>query len=639
MVNKMDTLDEEKRLKILKYGKYGILLIIIVIAFLIIRSCGRSYGDIISEIKELTGKYIAMRSININQEIYIELSELGEVEGTELCSKASGVIVNNQNGSLRYQVYLQCPNYVSDVVDNDNDYIELNGAEVIILNSGEVYKELGYVNKKGAIIEEEANIKPAVGIYTVYYKAYVDDVLKETATRKVIVSKSDKTANISGITDINYPTIVLNGDSKITILKNNQYKEPGYKAIDYTDGKISRKVITDDNIDSSKEGTYFKKYSVTNSKGNKTEVVREVNVVTAKANLNISLTTNNNLLNNQVQINLNITGEGYSYSILPDGSRNNYKNINYDAKSNKTYQFKIYDIYNNEYVKEIEIDTIDSIPPSGSCIATIYAKSVSIVVNANDNKGISGYNYYLDNDSSSYINESTYNFQRNTTKNNIPKVKVEIKDIASNVTTISCTNALELTPTVYKDINGYDCLEPYICYKQKDYSDPYRATSNGVGTIYRSGCLPTSLTIISTKFGKKSIDGNFYTPPTLIKEVIYPDGKIVGYSNYTRTQEVAKALGLKVSEPYRFNNANLEIFKSHLKNGNPALILITNGCYSTGAHYMAVLGMNETGQVFLSDPYMRENKSMTGKCKVNTWVDISEMLSKGSVENFVLFNE
>lgn len=157
-----------------------------------------------------------------------------------------------------------------------------------------------------------------------------------------------------------------------------------------------------------------------------------------------------------------------------------------------------------------------------------------------------------------------------------------------------------------------------------------------MGTIYRSGCLPTSLTIIASKFNKRSKNGEIYTPQTLIKEIIYPDGKIKGYSNYSRTTEVANALNLKISEFYKYNS-NKQLLIDHLKTGNPALILAGSGCYTSGGHYMALLGINDEGKVFLSDPYMRGNKSMTGKCAVNTWVDIKDL--DGNVNNFVLFSE
>lgn len=632
----IDLTDKLEKTK--KYGKYLILVIFILIIFLIIKACHYDYNDVEDQIIELAKDYIKTENITINNETYIELTKLDEVEGTELCSKASGVIVNNSQGKLNYSVYLSCPDYQSDIINNKQKYIELYDSEVVLLNKGEAYKEAGYYNKKGVIIEEVTNVKSEPGIYTVYYKAYENDELKETAVRKVIVSTNDKYSNISGLSNKEEPSLNLLGDSQMIISKGERYVEPGYFAIDYEDGKISRKVEVTGNVNTNVTGSYLLTYRVTNSKGNSAIATRKVTIVNKKSNLDISLTSENEI-NNTSNINISINGSGYNYTILPNGNKELKNNFVYEATENKTYTFKIYDIYNNEIVRDYNVTNLDKTSPTGSCNAVVSTKSVNITVNASDNKGISSYTYFVNSNKINTLESNNYNNQGNYSKENVPNVKVEVKDVAGNKSTITCNNILELSPNTYKDINGYDCLEPFICYKQKDYSDPYQATINGVGTIYRSGCLPTSLTIISTKFNRKSKSGDFYTPPTLIKEIIYPDGKIKGYSNYKRVTEVAAALNLKISQEYKFNSANLEILLNHLKTGNPALLLVSSGCYTTGGHYMAILGINEEGKVFLSDPYMRGTTSMTGKCSVNTWVDINDIKNKGGAREFVLFSE
>ena len=125
----MNSIDnEDKKQLILKYGKYLILIVVLVIAILFIRSCGQDYNDIENKMIELTKNYISKNSMTINNETYITITELGEIEGTELCSKASGVIVSNNNGSLKYQPYLKCGDYKTDVIKNKSKYIVLNGS-------------------------------------------------------------------------------------------------------------------------------------------------------------------------------------------------------------------------------------------------------------------------------------------------------------------------------------------------------------------------------------------------------------------------------------------------------------------------------------------------------------------------------
>ena len=637
MGESMETYDDsEKIAKIIKYGKWVVLIIIILVVFLIIKSCSFSYSKVEKALVNEAKKYINDNRISISGETFIEATNFDIVEGTELCTKSTGVIVKNENGKLKYQAYLDCPDYKSNIIRNPEKYIKLIGDNVIVLNKGELYEEPGYENLKGADIEEIKG-DTATNIYDITYKAYIEDELKEIATRKIIVSSNDKMQTITNLSNTEEPVIILKGDKSITITLNSPYIEPGYVAYDYKDGKISREVTIEGKVDVKKVGNYNLVYSITNSKEKTAVAVREINVVKEKANLEIELSYNKNI-SNKIIINGEIRGEGFSHVVLPNGAIINNNIFTYDATSNKSYVFQIFDKYGNKTVKEIEISEIDSQPPVGSCVADYRTKSVTVTVNVKDNKGIKDYEYLVGStkektNSSEFVKAGEFN------KDNATKVQVNVQDIAGNIAKLTCDTVLNLVPSMYRDSLGYDCLEPYTCYKQRDYSDPYQATINGVGTIYRSGCLPTSLTIISTKFNKRSKSGELYTPPTLIKEIIYPDGVIKGYSNYERAVEVANALNLKISEKYSINK-DTGILLENLKNGNPALMLVTKGCLAAGAHFMAILGINDKNQVFVSDPNSKKDKSVVGTCPVNTWVDI-ETLKKGiaSVEYFAVFSE
>lgn len=633
----MDTYDNtDKIAKAFKYGKYVLILIVILIIFLVVKGCTFSYSKVEKTLIDETKKYVSENNISVIDEIYIEASQLEIVEGTELCTKASGVIVKKENGSLKYQAYLDCPDYKSNIIKNPEKYIKLNGGNVVVLNKGELYEELGYDNLKGADIEEIKSNGNS-NIYDITYKAYIEDNLKETALRKVIVVSNNKKETLTNLNNTEEPIILLKGDQEMTISLNSTYYEPSYVAYDYEDGKISRNVTINGKVESNKVGTYNLIYSVTNSKGNTAIATRVINVVRKMADLDINLSYNKDI-SNKIIITGKIIGSGFSYVKLPNGTIVNDNTFEYAVDRNGKYTFQIYDSYNNKFVKEVNVKEVDNSLPVGNCTADYRTKSVTVSVNATDDKGIKDYEYIIGStkeksSSNQFVKAGEFN------KNNVSKVNVNVQDIAGNVATLTCTSILNLVPNMYRDSLGYDCLEPYTCYKQKDYSDPYQATINGVGTIYRSGCLPTSLTIISTKFNKRSKNGELYTPPTLIKEIIYPDGRIRGYSNYARVKEVAAALNLKISEQYSFKS-NVDILVEHLKTGNPALILVTKGCLAAGAHFMAILGINDQNQVFLSDPNSRTNKSVVGTCPVNTWVDLEVIKrSSASVENFVLFSE
>jgi len=90
------------------------------------------------------------------------------------------------------------------------------------------------------------------------------------------------------IKDTTKPELVLNKSEEITIVLNNDFKDPGYTANDNYDGDISNKVEVKGKVDTSKEGEYELVYTVTDSSGNKAKVTRKV-IVSAKSPLTMSI--------------------------------------------------------------------------------------------------------------------------------------------------------------------------------------------------------------------------------------------------------------------------------------------------------------------------------------------------------------
>ena len=416
-----------------KYIKYILIMILLIIVLLIMKSCKTSYNGLEKKVEEATLSYINKNSINVVGEKYIELSELGEIEGTELCKKSSGAIVKNDNGNLKVTVYLKCDNYESKIIKNSSKYIELNGAEVIILNKGEVFNDPLYVLKKEAEVKINGGVGTEPGVYTITYFVYVKSELKDSLKRIVIVSKNDKDSTISGIMNPNMPVITLLGDKEMIINKGEKYVEPGYRAVDYKDGKISRDVKVEGKVNNKVVGTYQLVYSVTNSKGVTAKEIRTVKVVEKKGDIDIKLTTESSELAKSVTINVRVDGKDYESMKLPDGTVWYLRDATYKATANTIYKFRIYDRYKNEYIKEIEINTIDNIPPSGTCNAVVTSSKTSIEVTASDNKGIAGYSYTIDGSKLNYISSNKYEANKKA-----EKVSVDIKDITDNVTTIEC---------------------------------------------------------------------------------------------------------------------------------------------------------------------------------------------------------
>ena len=431
----MDSMDlQDKFDRIKKYLKYLILIIPMLLLILLIKSCGgTNYKDVEKQMEESALNYIKRNNIVVNTETYIEISKLDEIEGTELCSKASGVIVKNNNGSLKATAYLDCDGYQSDIIKNKQKYIILNGEEVMTLNVGEAFNDPLYYLKKDAEVKVIGVVGTSPGVYTITYQAYVKNKLKETVTRKVIISEADKTTNVSGIDDKTKPSITLLGDKTMVLAVGSRYQEPGYLAVDYEDGKISRKVEVKGKVNTTSPGTYIITYSITNSRGVTALAIRTVKVVAQKSNLDILLTLDNESLSQKVNINLTISGDGYNYALLPNGARTLLRNTTYEVSKNGTYQVKVYDVYNNEYIKEIVVSNIDDIPPSGSCKAVVTSSKTTVEVNATDNKGVAGYSYIINGSATEFKTSNTYEAAIKA-----ETVKVNVKDISGNANTLTC---------------------------------------------------------------------------------------------------------------------------------------------------------------------------------------------------------
>lgn len=84
------------------------------------------------------------------------------------------------------------------------------------------------------------------------------------------------------------PEITLKGGKEIIIMINDSFVDPGFVALDNSDGDITSLVNVTGNVDTSKEGEYIIKYKVKDQSNNETEVERKVIVIkNSPLNLNI----------------------------------------------------------------------------------------------------------------------------------------------------------------------------------------------------------------------------------------------------------------------------------------------------------------------------------------------------------------
>jgi hypothetical protein len=105
-----------------------------------------------------------------------------------------------------------------------------------------------------------------IGTYKVFFY-YEDDTKKYEVVKKIKVR------------DLEPPEIDLIGGKNITIIVGENFKDPGYKAIDNYDGDITNKVKISGDLDTEIIGEYTLTYVVSDNSNNKTSVNRKIKVI------------------------------------------------------------------------------------------------------------------------------------------------------------------------------------------------------------------------------------------------------------------------------------------------------------------------------------------------------------------------
>ena len=412
------------------------------------------------------------------------------------------------------------------------------------------------------------------GIYTLSYAAYVDNELKEIVYRKVIVSESDKESNISGLVNEVEPVITLLGDKNMTISLNSRYKEPGYKAVDYTDGKISRSVDVTGKVNTSQVGTYPITYKVTNSRGKTAIVQRFVKVIKETSNLNISLSQTSEELSATTELKLEIIGEEYSNTIIPDGTKCITKKCSYTAKSNGIYTFKIYDVHGNEYIKEIEVSNVDNIPPAGSCSALIRGNNTEVEVNASDNKGIASYTYILDGIEAAKSGDNTYKTSKKSSK-----VSVKVMDIVGNETDLTCAVTIKEETIVPVRTGGSTSVKDINEYLVVDTKNDVVSLANYVeGRVSQNTPpgYPDMCLSFAYYHAYKLYNGDPLSSMTAV------EGEKYHYASFFYGKK---------------NDSKQEILKivyEQIKQGRPCILHVNGNKAGTSRHYVTVVGYKKT---------------------------------------------
>ena len=432
--NMNSEIDSDKKIKIIKIALIVIIAIVVLIVVLLLLN-KNEYKTIEKEMKKAAQDYISSHKITVENQEFLTLSDLKISEGAELCSKASGVVVTNVSGKIEYKPYLKCLDYESDIITNSKKYIELIGPEVVLVNAGSMYFDEGYTQKKADVeIETVGEVLKEPGAYTINYVVKKNGKQKTVVKRIVIVSSVNTAITASGLNNKEQPIINLNGEKEIYLAQNTKYEEPGYTAYDYEDGKITRKVVVNGKVNSSIIGDYVINYSISNSKGINYSVKRTVHVVKEVAKLTVEVTTKEaGAATNESIINIRVIGEGFKKLILPDGTETLNNITSYAAKNNGTYTFKIVDIYDNIMIKSVDVENIDSKPPTGTCNVVVTANGSTFEVKANDESGIAYVNYNVNGNNTGFLQTTKY-----VTKEKVSTASVILKDVAGNTAAVTC---------------------------------------------------------------------------------------------------------------------------------------------------------------------------------------------------------
>ncbi len=413
------------------------LFLVIMLVFVLILMWPKDYYKAIEDkLVKNAKKYFENNKIEVENQEYLFASDLNIENGLELCSKASGVMITNVNGSIKYYPYLRCIGYESKIYNNDNSYIKLKGEDVTLVNYGTLYSDAGYEKIDDVDVEIVGEIPNEEGAYTINYVVSKNEKQKKIIKRVVIISKVDPELPNINLKD-DEPFIMLKGEKEVLIKLNQKYEEPGYIAYDKKDGIITSNVVVEPKeIKTDKVGTQTIKYTVTNKAKKSIVTTRVLKVTDKMSDLKIDISTlENGAATNESTIHLVAAGNDFKEVILPNGETIETTILDYKVNENGTYTFKVLDKYDNVFTKSIIINNIDKTAPKGTCSVEKSKDKYVIRIFAEDDRGIASVNYLIDGRETGFFASTVYR-----TKEAVENASAIIQDISGNRTKVSCSS-------------------------------------------------------------------------------------------------------------------------------------------------------------------------------------------------------
>jgi len=403
-----------------------IILFVVIGGFLtllitkIIKNKKYTNEEIENQLVEKAKEYITNNKIV--KETYLDNQKLN-ITLNKNCSELSGVLY--LNGA--YYPNLMCKEFKSDLsyFNNTNEIIKLKGDPFIVLAEGEIFTDPLYETDYS--VRKFGNALPTEGIYNIEYFALDNNISVGSAKRKVIVVTNQSEYEKS-------PKMTLKGDTSVTTDKGRDYRDNGVDAKDYNNNRIEANIYH--NVNTLKDGNYQVVYEAIDEEGRRAYLTRDVIVVNNGYDLTIDITKDpDTKTNKDVTIKLNIKGSSYKHTIMPDGTENTNKMINYKVSENGKYIFRVVDTENHEFTKEVTVDYINKEKPVATCEGTFADNKLTIKVNVTSVNEIDSYRYQVDYNRSEFIKDNPYVYETEKAST----ASVIVKDIYGNEEEFTCS--------------------------------------------------------------------------------------------------------------------------------------------------------------------------------------------------------
>lgn len=220
--------------------------------------------------------------------------------------------------------------------ESDDISFNLNDVDYNTILVNEDYEEKGAsliingVDVSSDLMIDTSNLNVnKVGTYNIVYRY---------SSSKNKVYDFYRTINV---VDQEPPKLSLKGSLIYNMVVNETYNEFGFLVSDNYDEDLTSNVVISSNIDSTKVGTYYVKYSVNDSSGNYTEIYRTVNVGNSYYN-NSNTILSNKFTDNGLYLSGCVLDKTFKYQFLIKNLDNgDFNVIDVNKKSNHYYDLNL----------------------------------------------------------------------------------------------------------------------------------------------------------------------------------------------------------------------------------------------------------------------------------------------------------